>query len=154
MAPILQSFGGLSVRGYGFTGGKAFIETPTVTSPSNGQTNLNQSITFSSSTYSVVGSSESHVSSSWQVATDSGFSSIVASTTDDTSNKTTWTPAYSFSLNTSYYVRVKYKSSKLESEWSPTVTFTTRQYLEPFVNGTQTFTSVTTWTVNNMDRTS
>ena len=41
----------------------------------------------------------------WQIATDTGFTNIVSSSTNDTINKTSYTPPTPLSLNTTYYVR-------------------------------------------------
>ena len=43
----------------------------------------------------------------WQIATDTGFTNIVSSSTNDTINKTSYTPPTPLSLNTTYYVRCR-----------------------------------------------
>jgi len=113
--------------------------TPTITSPTSGETNVSRNPTITSSTFS---SSESftHTSSTWQIATDSGFSSVVWSKSADTSNKTsivvnatngTFAGALAgltkLALSTSYYVRVLYVDSDGGSTaYSTGVSFTVR----------------------------
>ena len=68
---------------------------------------------------------QTHISSDWQVATDIGFSNIVASSSLDTVNKTAWqsTPV---SLSATFYARVRYRGSDAtSSNWSNVVTVTT-----------------------------
>lgn len=132
--PLQITTGNSSSRSYGRLG-RSLIITPSITSPNNGATGIGITPSFTSSAYNTIGMSESHVSSDWQVASDSGFNTIVASTTNDTTNKTSWT-ASSFSLNTTYYVRVRYKSQNFTSLYSDAVTFTIRQYYDYLVNGT------------------
>jgi phosphodiesterase/alkaline phosphatase D-like protein len=68
----------------------------------------------------------SHISSTWELATNSSFSSIVTRLSKDTINKTSWTVP-GLLTNTDYYVRVKYHSEfDLESSWSNSVTFRTK----------------------------
>lgn len=67
--------------------------TPTITSPINGATNttLTPTVTGSAFLMNWVGSADTHLSSDWEVSTDPNFTTIVASSYNDTVNKTSWT---------------------------------------------------------------
>ncbi len=106
-----------------------YINAPSITSPSNGTNNLTPYVAFASNTFSTNVAGQTHASSDWQVATDSGFSTIVKSVTDDTGNKTAWTIADGLPSNTAYYARVRYKSnSGYISNWSTTIILSTKAY--------------------------
>ena len=111
------------------------VNTPTLTT----QTSIQP--TYTTSSYSVVGSPGSHTSTDWQIATDSGFSSIVVQSINDTTNLTSWTPYKSVSPGsgetlgalaggTVYYVRCRHKSatgiySEYDTETVTTISLTT-----------------------------
>jgi len=106
---------------------ETYIDTPSITAPANNATNVSTEYTFQSSAFNSTSETEVHVSSTWQIASDTGFTSIVQSTTDDTSNKTSWTVQSLLPL-TKYYVRVLYKGdTSPTSLWSNTTTFTTKK---------------------------
>jgi len=95
---------------------------PTIVSPIDGFQTLDSSITFQSSDFEGAVVSDDHASSDWELATDSGFTNIVASLTDSTSNLTSWTVS-NLSLNT-YFVRVRHSGATLgDSEFSDPVSF-------------------------------
>jgi hypothetical protein len=152
MSPVITSLGSGSARGFG-RALKAFIRKPSITSPANNATNQSSSsLSFTASSFQIVGKATSHSKSDWQIASDSGFSNIVVSITNDTTNKTTWTVTSGLSLNTTYYARVRYKdSSTLISDWSSTITFGIEGYLPSLTNGTSDITVATAgsynWTV-------
>jgi len=141
MAPFLSTLATSSARGLG-RALKPFIQKPSITSPANNATNQSSSsLAFSSSAFQIVGKATPHTYSDWQIASNSGFSTIVKSLTNDTSNKTSWTVTSGLSLNTTYYVRVRYKdSTNLVSDWSNTITFTVEGYLPSLSNGTEDIT--------------
>lgn len=102
----------------------AGIATPTNTSPINGAVDQAGNITLVASVFDWVGLADTHASTDWEVATDSGFTTIVKSSTADSSNKT----SISFTgltLSTLYYWRVKYHGAARSSVWSTPTTFTT-----------------------------
>jgi hypothetical protein len=86
------------------------ISTPTNVSPANSATGQIDSVMLSASAFAWVGISTTHLNSDWQVATDSGFTAIVASSSADVTNKTSWT-ATGLSVNTTYYWRVRYRGA-------------------------------------------
>ena len=119
----------------------AYVTTPNITLPISGSTNHGPSISISASTFGVVGGTDTHEGTDWQIATDASFSNIVASVTNSSVNKTTWT-ASGLSVNTMYYVRARYKGTNMGySNWSPVVNYTTRSSFYPS-NEVRTLTSV------------
>lgn len=103
----------------------AGINTPTLVVPSNGSTGQGSSVELVASAYATTPAGfEAHTSSDWQVATDSGFTNIVAQSLDDTVNLESWT-ADGLVESTLYYWRVRYKSASLVSAWMTSAQFTT-----------------------------
>lgn len=99
------------------------VATPSITSPYNGQSGMETSFTLYSSAFTVNNGSDVHLTSDWQIATDSGFSNVVKSVTTDYSNKTSWGVA-GLTNSTTYYARVRYSGSTAgTSSWSPAVGF-------------------------------
>ncbi len=103
-----------------------FINQPTISSPTNNAIDQvgNPSIVSSAFATTPAGQ-DTHVSSDWQVATDSNFTTIVDSSTADTTNLTSYTVQTELAVATVHYVRVRYNGSSYTSEWSPTIAFTT-----------------------------
>lgn len=104
------------------------IATPTLTMPAYTNISLSNR-TYTSTTFDIQGTSGTHDGSDWQVATDSGFSNVVSSLSDSSSNLTSWNDTFQLSLNTQYYVRVRYRNDaeSVVSDWSPTVSFRTTE---------------------------
>lgn len=99
---------------------------PSITSPVTGSTNLSASVSVSATVFAMNTGADTHLSSDWQVATDSEFTNVVSSSVNDTVNKTSWT-ATGLSPNTSYYVRVRYKGTVYGyGAWSNANTFSTK----------------------------
>lgn len=110
------------------------INTPEIVAPSANALGVSLSPNLSSSAFGVTGGSDSHLSSDWQIATDSGFTTVVKSTTNDTGNKTTWSVT-GLLPNTVYYARTRHKGSVLPySAWSTTVIFNTIAINAPAIN--------------------
>ncbi len=83
---------------------------PTLTSPVV-FTGLGASIAFTTSAFTMPnGTSDTHMSTDWQVATDSGFSNIVSQSINDTVNKTSWSIS-GLTENTTYYMRVRVRGT-------------------------------------------
>ena len=107
------------------------INTPSITSPVNGATGISGAPTITSSVFSVTGGSDTHYSSDWLVATDSGFSNIVRTVTDSTTLLTTISLT-SPTPGTTYYVKVRYKGSTYGySAWSNVSSFSTSAVTYP-----------------------
>ena len=104
----------------------AGVNTPSNSAPSNGATNQDGTVTLTASAFSWLGLSDTHASSDWQIATDAGFTNIVQSQTDSTTNKTSWTVS-GLSVSQTYYWRVRYKgTTNGTSAWSTATNFTTK----------------------------
>lgn len=96
------------------------VTTPTVTSVVNGSV-----VYLTGSSFSISGNSDTHLSSDWQVSVSDSFSVVFAETTNSLSDKTSWS-ASGLSSDTTYYARVRYKSSGgVLSDWSTPHSFTT-----------------------------
>lgn len=73
-----------------------------------------------------VTSVNTHLNTDWQIATDIGFTNIVAQSLADASNKQTWNSG-DLLATTTYYARVRYRDNQnLESKWSDVVSVTTK----------------------------
>ena len=102
------------------------VQTPTNVSPPNGATGQNGSVTLTASAFSWFGVADTHASSDWQAATDSGFTSLVANVIGDTVNKTSYTVT-GLSTSQTYYWRVRYTGTNNgTSDWSTPTTFVTK----------------------------
>ena len=109
-----------------YTTPNVYVSTPTVTSPTNGQTGVGANVSATANAFGVVNGSDTHVSSDWQLASDAGFSNILQESIGNTSNKTSFNFTYVLSTNTTYYIRVRYTGSTYgPSGWSSTTSFTT-----------------------------
>ncbi len=104
----------------------AGIETPSILTPADGDTDLGKNITFTFSDYTQVGGNdEAHLSVSVQVSDVSDFTNIITETIDDTTNLTSWVSG-DLEVSTTYYARVLFKSDSYESMYSATVSITTK----------------------------
>ena len=107
---------------------------PTIVTPVSGSLHQPVQPTITSNAPPLVNGESIHISTDWQIATDTGFTNIVASTTDDTVNKTTYTPNTTLLINTTYYTRCRYNIQDVGiGPWSDTSSFTSRRYLSPYI---------------------
>lgn len=107
----------------------AYIKTPLLLSPTAGQTGVVERPTLQSSAFAVVGGSDTHASSQWQIRLASGnWNNPVHNSGTTTADKTSYTvPAGVLSAQTNYIARVKHTGSNFgASEWSPDIPFTTK----------------------------
>ena len=97
------------------------VAQPSITSPTQGSNNNRiYQLSITSSAFSGVGDASSHVSTDWQIASDENYTSIVAQSQSNTTNKTSWTATLP-SAGT-YYFRVRYNGSGgYQSNWSESV---------------------------------
>jgi hypothetical protein len=99
-------------------------ETPSITDPTPSETGVPLNREVDSSAFAdQSGCSTSHVSSDWEICSNSICTAVVDSTYDDTSNKITWTPG--LPGNSQLYIRVRHTNSTSDSPWSSTVYFET-----------------------------
>jgi hypothetical protein len=114
--------------------------TPTNSSPENAATSQSRNLTLTGNAFATTDPLEpTHASSTWEVATNSGMTTIVWSKTGDATNKTsivvnstngTFAGVLSgltkLANNITYYWHVKYKdSADVESNYSTATSFTT-----------------------------
>lgn len=101
------------------------VTKPNITSPANGATAIPFINTFTSNAFSTNGGTDTHASSDWQVAYDSGFTNIAASNTNSAGSKTSWNMNLNKG-NTVHYLRVRHKGNTIGySAWSNAASFTT-----------------------------
>ena len=110
-------------------GSAILIETPSIVQPKDGETDFSGTIKSSAYKPTDLFYGE-HEASDWEIASDSKFKNIVESSYDDKTNLTSYQPQH-LDPDTTYYVRVRYKSDNHNSEWSNSVKFTTASaYIE------------------------
>ena len=103
----------------------AGVVTPTITSPTNGAIDQGETVTITTSAFEWIGVEDTHYSSTWQLATDSGFTNIVAQSVNDTTNKTSWTTP-NLAVSTTHYARVLHTGvANGSSVYSGVISFTT-----------------------------
>lgn len=109
----------------------AYVNTPTVVTPTNGQTEIPEQPTLQSGAFATTGGADTHASSQWQIRLASG--SWVAPLHDSgasTTAKTSYTVPAGVLLagQTQYVMRVRHTGATLgASEWSSDIAFTTKQ---------------------------
>lgn len=100
--------------------------TPTITFPTFNSTGISTTASATSSAFAMTTGSDTHLSSDWQVATDSTFTNIIAQSINDTVNKTSWTFSPAVPNNATLYLRVRYKGTTYGyGSWSSTTIFST-----------------------------
>ena len=109
------------------------IYKPRILMPANKSKNISSFANFVSSDFKSREILDIHVSTDWQVATDTAFVNIVAESMGDLDNRTTWYTDI-FEVSKTYYARVRYKASVTgNSIWSSTVGFSTKSNFIPNV---------------------
>lgn len=112
------------------------IETPSITAPLEGETDVDETPTFESSAFSVINGSDTHVASFWEVYDSSD--SLVWSSGRTMTNRTSITiPAGELEDGeTTYKVRVRHEGQSLgNSAWSDTVSFVTQDSFDKVFAG-------------------
>ena len=101
------------------------VATPSITAPTNGATNQSvSSINFTASAFTLTQGTDTHLDTEWQISVNSSFSSLFAND-NNLGPVTSWTKG-GFTNNTTYYVRMRYKTTRgVYSSWSNYITFTT-----------------------------
>lgn len=133
VAGSVSGVGAIVINGknYPITIADSYLAAPSVTSPLEGAADRPLNLTVTCSSYVPVGYAGTHQSTTWQIATDSGFTNVIAYSDNDTINLTSWAVG-GLVLATNYYVRVKQTSSLgFVSVWSPVVHFVTKGSLAP-----------------------
>lgn len=115
------------------TSASASLVTPSITSPANNATGISPYSAISASAFSVASGTDTHASTDWQVASDSGFTTILVQSLADTTNKTTWVPT-GVTAGAVCYVRVRYRGTNLgTSAYSSGVKFTVLAVTTPVI---------------------
>ena len=126
-----------------FTSPNIYIQTPTNTAPTNTATDIGETPTLTADTFTCVNGSDTHASSSWQVATDSGFASVIYESLADAGNlESIDVSAAELSVSTTYYWRVKYTGTTYgDSSYSTAFSFTTKSTFSFYIGtaGAQDF---------------
>ena len=120
-----NSSSGTWVNGIPFETIKPVLTSPSNASALNSLTNYN----FQTSTaFSVAPTNYllTHYATDWQIASDTEFTSILTSTTLDTSNKTSWTAQFVGGYSP-VYVRLRFHNGQEYSQWSDTVAYSVIQ---------------------------
>ena len=121
----IKTINGESILGSGDLvisgGGASPLNKPVITSPINGATNFNGSITSTYSTSNSYKGEQDWVK--WEASTDANFTNIIYNY-EGSSNLTSWVPNMGLDLTT-VYVRTKQGSDNHLSSWSDTISFTT-----------------------------
>jgi hypothetical protein len=113
------------------------VATPTLTNPADGETNISETPTLTSSTFSGFGN-DAHASSDWQIwSLPNGGGSLIFSSSADTVNKTSISvPPALLMTNSTYYPRVRHTgTSGTTSAYSAVVSFMTTSSFVPTVVG-------------------
>jgi len=117
-----------------FTTADTFTDQPTITSPTDGETDIGETPTITSSAFNTVNGSDTHVASEWEITRVSD-SVVVFDSGEDTTNLTSIdVPAGVLDEGQeSYTVKVRHKGQTFGfSAYSPDVTFTTSaSFLDP-----------------------
>jgi hypothetical protein len=133
----------------------ASVNTPSITSPTNGQTDIPEQPTIYSSAFAVTGGSDTHAASQWQIRLASGtWANPVHDSGETTTAKTQYTvPAGVLQAGqTQYVLRVRHKGASLGwSEWSPDITVTTKQQFATIIGLVQVATGGGAGTYQGVD---
>ena len=104
-------------------GTMAYVLTPSITTPSNNATNVSTLPTIVASAYRNVFETDARQHRVFQVASDSGFGTLLV---NQNVNADSYAVTTQLTPSTKLYCRVRDVAvSGLQSEWSPTVAFTT-----------------------------
>ncbi len=87
-----------------------------------------QNVVIIGSAFNIIGATETHLSTDWEIATDEAFANIVYQSLDDESNLTYLNLTSELDMNTNYFVRCRYKSTSYVSSYT-NKTFRTVQYI-------------------------
>lgn len=88
----------------------AGVQTPTILSPTEEQTNVESDITVSLSAFAYIGAAQTHVETTLEIATDLSFSNII-DTVVKSSGDLENLDVTGLPLNTTLYIRAKYQGS-------------------------------------------
>ena len=110
-----------------------YIAEPTV-SILNGVQNTPAQPVIEGSAFAPVNYQDTHVSTDWQIASDPGFTTLVAVSNANTVNKLSWSPNIPLTYGATYYARARYNGSIKSSGYSAAKQFTTMADPTPVIN--------------------
>lgn len=116
--------------------GEQSVAQPVIENPAQGVTDVGSGVTLTTSEFlTYPENADTHASTDWQVATDTGFTAIVFQSLADASNlEAIAVPSGTFDPSTTYYARARHNGTTLgASAYSPTRTFTTKENFYPTV---------------------
>ena len=135
--PTTVGAGGFTINGKALavTVNDNAILQPSISAPVNNSTGLGPSLDIVASTFSLSSpGSDTHLNTDWEIATDVLFNNVLWSSLANTINKTAITaPLDNDSANTIVYLRVRYRGTTYLSDWSNTVSITTKTTYLPTV---------------------
>lgn len=114
--------------------GEQTVAAPAIENPANGATDVGSGVTLTTSEFlTYPEGADTHASTDWQVATDTGFTSIVFESLDDAANlEAIAVPSGTFDESTTYYARARHTGTTLgDGPYSATRTFTTKAAFYP-----------------------
>jgi|GEM_PF-155861 len=102
-------------------------EKPELSSPPDEETNVPLTPELETGIFSDPDNDDTHAETTWQISTESNFSSLVLDITSDSHRTSLTVPEFILTVDTTYYWRVKfYDNRSAASEWSdPYYSFTT-----------------------------
>lgn len=126
---------GGATRSIPITVNPAAVVAPTIISPSAGQTGITETPTITTSAFSAIGLSDTHLNTDWEIRTAAnGGGTLIASSMASSTNKTIWTvSAGLLSVSTTYYVRARHRGTTLgASAWGES-SFTTAATFNSYI---------------------
>lgn len=109
----------------------AYVNTPSVIAPTNGQTEIPEQPTLQSSAFATTGGADTHASSQWQIRLAGGtWAAPLHDSGASATAKTSYTVPAGVLVagQTQYVMRVRHIGASLgASEWSSDIAFTTKQ---------------------------
>ena len=112
-----------------FTTANVYIDTPVNTSPASLETAIGETPELASDAFECINGSDTHLSSDWEIYSEVGLTTLIWSSYDDTTNKTTAdVPAGELSASsTDYWWRCRHTGTTYsDSAWSTATKFTTK----------------------------
>lgn len=113
-----------------FTTKDAGITTPTITTPSNNETDLGKNVEIITDTYTTFGHTEPQVSASYRIYKDAGLSILQEENLLDTTNLTSWTSG-DLEVSTDYWIVASKQSASYDSGFGSAVKITTKSQFTP-----------------------
>lgn len=102
------------------------ITRPDLLYPATGASGIAAQPRFSCTPFAATDVIDTHKWSDWEASLSSDFAAVSASSTNSTTDLTSWTPASPLAYSTTYYVRVRHVGNIMGiGPWSATAQFTT-----------------------------